>query len=84
MKIEFKVGVFEGRKCIMAGGEVFDWGLEESAIADANQFSSNKDVMRAVHSDVQEFFLSCLEEQMGFRMGIKEVNEALRRGYVER
>lgn len=84
MKIEFKIDDVDGRKVIVIGGEVFDWGLDDEALSDANQFSSNKDMMRAIHADVREFFLRCLEEQIGFRMSIGDVNKALLRGYFER
>lgn len=83
MRINFSLEEKDGGKVLVVNGELFDWALDESAIEEANQFSSNRDVMRAVHSDVKEFFLNCLEEQTGLRMSLGEVNEAIRKGYVE-
>lgn len=83
MKIPFEISEYEGQKVIFINKEIFDWGIDEEALDQANDFASNANSLKAIHFDIRNYFLECLEEHIGFKMTIKEVNEALKIGYVE-
>ena len=79
----FKIDRIGGQSVIVTGGDVFDWGLDDDSIDHANRFSSNKDTMKAIHADIRKYFLESLGEYLGFEVSMKEVNEALRTGYID-
>ena len=80
--IPFEVGEFEGQKVIVIDGEIFDWGIDDDALNQANQYVSNKETMSAIHSDIKNYFLECLSEVLGFEPSIKQINDALELGYI--
>ncbi len=83
MKIYFKINEYEGQKVIFINNEIFDWGIEEEALDQANEFASNANALRAIHFDIKNYFLECLEQHIGFKPTIKQVTEALKVGYIE-
>lgn len=74
--IDFCVGEHEGRGVILVDGEVFDWGLDDESLEEANL----QEDMRSVHMDIMNHLLDSLSELIGFRPTIKQVNEALKKG----
>jgi hypothetical protein len=83
MKISFKIKKNEGQKAIFVNEELFDWGIDEEALVQANELSSNPNALKAIHNDIKNYFLDCLEEFIGFRPTISQVNEALKIGHME-
>jgi len=81
--IPFKIVRVDDQDVIVVDDEVFDWGLDDGSISHANRFSSNKETMRAIHDDIRKYFLESLGEQLGFEVSMRDVNEALRVGYID-
>lgn len=72
-----KIQEEDNQKVIVIEGEVFDWGLDEDALKEANDLSENLELMRMIHMDIKEYFLLCIEELTGLRPTIKEICEEL-------
>lgn len=64
--------------------EAFDWDLDDEAIQAANKHAGNPQFMRAIHLDIMEHFLRSLSEVLGFRPSMKQVNEALKAGFISK
>jgi len=77
-EISFEVS---GGKILIDGG-VFDWGLDDEAIQDANRHADKEEFMRAIHNDIMEHFLISISEVLGFRPTMKQINEAISRGHI--
>lgn len=69
---------------IFIDGEPFDWQLDEEAINEANKQSANEQFMRAIHLDIMGHFIDSLSEVLGFRPTMKQVNEALKSGFISK
>jgi hypothetical protein len=80
---KFEVCRVENQNVIKIDGDVFDWGLDDDALAQANQHALSKDTMKAIHSDIKNHFLDCLSEHLGFRPTMKQVNKALKEGFID-
>lgn len=83
MKIPFKIQEQNNQKVILINDEVFDWGLDEEALNQANQISSNPNALKAIHFDIKNYFLECLGEYLGFKPTIKKVIESLKVEHIE-
>lgn len=77
-KVYFEMGQEDGQKVILIDGEVFDWGLDDESIEQANQHSD----LRSIHSQIKSHFLESLGEVLGFLPTIGEVNQALKDGVI--
>lgn len=85
MKINFEIKDYQGEKVIQIDQDIFDWRLDDDALDQANEFaSSNPNALNSIHQDIKNYFLECLEEFTGFKMTMKEVNQALKFGYIEK
>lgn len=69
---------------IYIDGEEFDWGLEDEEIMEANKHVGNPEFMRAIHNDIMSHFLNSLQEVLGFRPTMKQVNEAIKKGHIQK
>lgn len=76
MGFSFEIGEYEGQKVILIDGEVFDWGLDDASIEIANE----QEDIRSVHMDIRDHLLDSLEEIVGFRPTMAQINKALRTG----
>ena len=83
MKINIELKEIHGNKVILIDGEIFDWGLEEESLEQANQYASNEEILKAIQTDIRKYFLECIGEYLGFVPTMKQVNEALKLGYIE-
>jgi hypothetical protein len=83
MKIPFTINEYAGQKVIFINNEVFDWAIDEDALIQANEFASNTNALKAIHFDIKNYFLECLEDYIGFKLNMKQVNEAIKLGYVQ-
>lgn len=83
MKIKFEIKEEQGNKAIFIDNELFDWGIEENALEQANQYASNDEILKAIHTDIREYFLDCIEQYLNFRPTIKQINKSLKVGYIE-
>lgn len=79
-----EIGFQQKGTTILIDDEPFDWDLDESSIDEANQHCGSPHFMRAIHGDIMRHFLSSLSEVLGFEPTIKQVNEALKRGFISR
>lgn len=71
-------------RAIFIDGKLFDWGLDEESLNRAASFTGNDAVLRkAMHGDIRKYFLDCLEQYIGRRPTMKEVNTAIEAGYIE-
>lgn len=77
-EIEFKqIG-----ESIVIDGERFDWDLDDESIEDANRHANTPAFMRAIHADIMSHFLGSLEAVLGFRPTMRQVNQALEKGFI--
>jgi len=83
MKIPFEIQELDNQKIILINNEVFDWGLDEEALDQANKISSNPNALKAIHFDIKNYFLECIQEYLGFKPTIKQIIESLKVGYIE-
>lgn len=79
----FSVSQVGDQKVLMIGDDVFDWALDEEALTQANQYALNKGMMKAIHSDIKNHFLDCLAEHLGYKQTMKQVNDALKEGFID-
>jgi hypothetical protein len=79
----FSVSQVEDQKVLMIGDDIFDWALDEDALAQVNQYAPSKSIMKTVHSDIKNHFLDCLAEHLGYRPTMKQVNDALKEGFID-
>jgi alpha-L-arabinofuranosidase len=83
MKIEIKN--HENQKVLFINNEMFDWQIEEEELDDAVKFANNDEkVKKAIKADIQNFFLSCLSEVVGQNITLKELNDAIEKGCLEK
>ena len=65
-------------------GELFDWGLDEKELIKAKDFCCEDNFfMKTIHGDICKYFTSCIEEILGKQVSIKEINEAIKKGYID-
>lgn len=69
---------------IFIDGQPFDWALEDEAIDEANRHAGTPQFIRAIHNDIMGHFLNSLSEVLGFRPSMRQVNEALDRGFISK
>lgn len=69
---------------IFVDDTAFDWELDDEAIESANRHAGNQQFMRAIHMDIMDHFLSSLAEVLGFRPSMKQVNEAIKSGFISK
>lgn len=81
IKVEIKN--VDDQKVILVDGEIFDWGLDEESLEQANKYANNKQTMSAIHADIKNYFLESIAEYLGFKPTIKQINEALKNGFIE-
>jgi hypothetical protein len=82
-KIPLEIKDYEGQKVLFVDGELFDWGIDEEALSLANEQFSNEDAMKAIHTDMRDYFLECLGSVLGFKPTIKQVNLAIKSGFID-
>ena len=83
MKIKIEIKKLQDNKVIFINDELFDWGIEEDALQQANQYASNDEILKAIHADIKEYFLDCIEQYINFRPTMAQINEGLKIGYIE-
>ena len=79
----FSVSQVGDQKVLMIGDDIFDWALDDDALAQANQYAPSKSMMKAVHADIKNHFLDCLTEHLGYKPTMKQVNDALKEGFID-
>jgi hypothetical protein len=81
--ISFEIKEIDKQKVIFINGELFDWGLDEESIEQANKYANDKQTISAIHKDVKNYFIDCISEYLGFKPTIKQINKALEKGFIE-
>lgn len=85
MKIKFEIKKQENQNVLFINDEMFDWQIEEEELDDAIKFANNDEkVKKAIKADIQNFFLSCLSEIINHEITLKELNDAIEKGYLEK
>jgi len=71
-------------KAIFVDGDLFDWGMPKDELKKAAKFvGSDPFLKKSIHGDIQRSFLECFSKFLGIEVGIAEVNEAIKKGYIE-
>ena len=89
MKVSFQIKPHTDEElgsynAIYIDDKLFDWGLDEESLHKASKFTEKEDVLKkAIHGDIRKYFLDCVEQYIGRRPTIKEVNTAIEAGYIE-
>jgi len=69
---------------LTVNGEVFDWGLELDSWLEAKKvISQHAELTETVTTSILNHFCECFSEFVGQNMTLREVNEAIERGYIE-
>ena len=69
---------------IFVDDEVFDWGLVEDGLRRARAYVKKNPLMeKAIYGDIQNHFVSSFSEFLGQPVTLKEINEAIEKGYIE-
>lgn len=65
-------------------GEFFDWGLEQEEINKAKNFCGEDNFFhKTIHGDICQHFTQCISEVLERDVSIKEINEAIEKGYID-
>jgi len=71
-------------RVLVINGEVFDWGVNDSDLANAKKLCGNDPFFKkSIQGDICRFFLNCLSEVLETEVTLGQVNEALKQGYLE-
>lgn len=85
MKIKVEIKKQENQNVLFINDEIFDWQIEEEELGDAIKFANNDEkVKKAIKADIQNFFLSCLGEVVDHKITLRELNDAIEKGYLEK
>lgn len=82
-KQEVKIVNLEGINYIVVDNEAFDWSIEPDQVKHI-QFQINNDpTMKDTYvGNILTHFTSCFSEFLGRKVSLKDINEALERGYI--
>lgn len=84
MKIKLEIKEHDNQRVLFINDEIFDWQIEEDELNDAIKFANNEEeVKKAIKADIQNFFLSCIGEILNKDLNLKELNDAIEKGYIE-
>ncbi len=73
-----------GTNVIVVGTEVFDWAVEKEDIKKAQDFcKEHPDTKQSVLGDLQAHFIESFSEFLGHKVELKEINKAIKDGYIE-
>lgn len=70
-------------KALFFDDKVFDWNIDAAEIEKARQSCRNEESRRAIHANIQDHLLRCFAIFMGKKYTLKEINEAIEKGYIE-
>lgn len=71
-------------KALTVDGEIFDWGLELDSWSEAKKvISQHSELTETVTTSILNHFCECFSEFVGKNMNLEEINEAIKRGYIE-
>lgn len=68
------------QKNIYIDGELFDWSIDEEAYHWAE--TQGLQTLMAVQKDICKHFLDCLSEVVGRKIGIEDLQEAQKSGWI--
>ena len=84
MKIKFEIKKQNNQNVIFINDESFDWQIEEDDLEEAIRFADNNtEVKKAIHADIKNFFLDCVNQVLNKEVTLKQINDALENGYIE-
>jgi hypothetical protein len=78
----FEIRRFDGEDRIFIDNQLFDWGLDENALEEINKVQ-DKQELEKIHINIRNFFLECLSNQLGKKVTMGQVLEAIELGYLE-
>ena len=65
-------------------GALFDWGMDPLELRQAKSFCDNDPFLKkSIHGDICKHFLNCLSEVFERKVTLKELNAAIKQGYIE-
>lgn len=75
----------EVRLGIVVAGELFDWAIGSRGETERRLYEKMSDpsVVRAIKGETIRKFLEHFSEFLGFKVNLKQVNEALKQGWIE-
>jgi hypothetical protein len=74
----------DGTNVIIVDNEVFDWGVEKEDIKKARDFCrEHPDAKQGVLGNLQTHFTESFSEFLGHKVELKEINKAIKDGYIE-
>ena len=74
----------DGTNVIVVDNEAFDWGVEEEIIKKAQGFcKEHPNTNQSVLGDLQTHFIESFSEFLGREVELKEINKAIKDGYIE-
>lgn len=84
MQKALKILTIEGKKYIVLENEAFDWEVEPEQLRFIEIKIKNDPTMKeSLIGSLFNHFTSCFSEFAGKKMSLKEINDALEKGYIE-
>ncbi len=73
----------DGQKILAVNNEAFDWGINEESFKKVQFLARNDpEVKNNYIGSIQKYFVKCFSEFIGKEMTLKEINQAIKRGYI--
>lgn len=75
---------FNGQKILVVDNEAFDWGLDEDTYQKAKFAIKNDPLMKENFiGNIQKYFVDAFSEFVGKEMTLKEINDAIEKGFLD-
>jgi hypothetical protein len=76
--------VAELGRALVFDGEVFDWGMDPEDLETARRICQNDECRaKEILGTIQVHFLTSLEQFLGTKVSLKELNKAIANGYID-
>lgn len=73
----------EGQRILAINNEAFDWGIDEESFKKVQTIAKNDpEVKKNYIGSIQKYFVKCFSEFIGKEITLKEINQAIKRGYI--
>lgn len=83
MHKEVKIANLEGVNYIVVGNEAFDWQIDPDQVKKVEFQINNDPMMKDTYiGSILNHFTNCFSEFLGKKVSLKDINEALERGYI--
>jgi len=84
MRKKIAIHEHQGMRILAVDNEAFDWGLNEEQYKKAQFVIKNDPEMKENYvGDIQKHFIKSMSEFLGKQVTLKEINDAIEKGFIE-